>query len=94
MEDFKLKKVKTKLGINISAVIPMVEEITKAGLTPFCLIGVDINPKNKIIKTHFATISDNLDPMLFELCKQLSEKGEVLNNEQNPDNKIKNQINE
>lgn len=70
----KVKSAKFKVNQNLIRVLPLVEEITRKGLMPYCLIGFAPDPKDDgKIKAHFATIMNQTDPVLIELCKQLIE---------------------
>jgi hypothetical protein len=70
----KVKSAKLLINQNLIRVLPLIEEITKKGLMPYCLIGFAPDKKEEgKINAHFATIMNEADPVLVELCKQLLE---------------------
>lgn len=71
----EIKKNTTKLGQSVSAALPMLEEVAERGLTPVCVIGMNVDDLNSgDINVWFATISNDLDPMIKELCRQMAEE--------------------
>lgn len=70
----KVKSAKLTVNQNLIRVLPLIEEITDKGLMPYCLIGFAPDEKEEgKINAHFATLIDEADPVLVELCKQLIE---------------------
>ncbi len=72
LDNINLKKAKGQLAINMSMVIPLVEEITKNKVLPFCLIGFSVGKKGRI-NAHFSTLHDSHDDSVYLICKQFCE---------------------
>lgn len=70
----KLKTNKTKLAKNISLILPLVEEVTKDKMLPICLLGFAHTKGTKIVRTRFATLSDDHDNAVYQMCKAYVEQ--------------------
>lgn len=67
---FELKRVASPLANNIQFYLPLIEEITNAGMMPMCIIGIKQKEgEEKKIDTHFATHNKTMDAMLYDICK-------------------------
>lgn len=68
--EVELKTSKSALVNAIQFYLPLIEEITDAGMLPMCVIGVNLKDKeNKLISAHFATHNATMDSMLYDICK-------------------------
>lgn len=69
-QEFTFKKNTSDLANNINCYLPLIEEITIAGMIPMCVIGIKIkDEEKKQFSAHFATHNDAQDDMLYDICK-------------------------
>lgn len=72
--DVKLKNAKSPLANNLHFYLPLIEEITEAGMTPMCIIGLKITEGDSAsIRAYFATHNEIMDEMLYGICKAFVE---------------------
>lgn len=70
----KIKQPKTRIGQYISLVVPLIEEIVKDKMMPICVLGFAVQEDKKIVRTRFATLNDEHDKVVYQMCKAYYEQ--------------------